>query len=587
MARTVQLPSVQVDNVREDLGDATRGTVLSGNVEPFALADGETLTISVDGGGVQTVTIRDVDFDDVAAATAAELALSVVGQTTGLGAEDDGGALRLTTETWGSGGSVDVTGGTANVGLAFPTGASAGTDFTPVVQPINRNPEPGEIQVLRTAPVEVELHDGDGVAPATAGVQVWVAGVLAYDGGAGGFQAGFSGTATNPDAATLRLVIQRATQFASFETVPVRVAESVSALDSTYSFTTLDETAPTVVSATARSQTVVRVVFSEPILQVDPAGTDDALNPDHYAFTRLAVPAVDVEPVSVAVVDATTVDVTVDVELSFNAPYLVTVVDVEDVWGNIVGPPTNTAEFLSLAQPWPAGRRCELIEWIPQINRTEDATGELAAWIACLQDVFDVLLAQVDRWVDVIDPDVAPERYLDAMLADLGLPFAWVELSEIDKRRLIRVLIDIYRAKGTKQGIVDVVRFLLGLDVTIEIFNGIGWELAAADSPTLDGRTPPSGPGDELSSAAEVAPDPAELGPGELRLLYTFEIHSAIELTPEQRERITDLANFMKPAHTHLLRIVEPSTPVVYDHLELGVSELGKLGAGPGTWRLH
>jgi len=37
----------------------------------------------------------------------------------------------------------------------------------------------------------------------------------------------------------------------------------------------------------------------------------------------------------------------------------------------------------------------------------------------------------------------------------------------------------------------------------------------------------------------------------------------------------------MKPAHTHLARLVEPAIPEVIDHVELGLSELGE------TWELH
>jgi hypothetical protein len=37
----------------------------------------------------------------------------------------------------------------------------------------------------------------------------------------------------------------------------------------------------------------------------------------------------------------------------------------------------------------------------------------------------------------------------------------------------------------------------------------------------------------------------------------------------------------MKPAHTHFLGFVEPVAPVIVDHLELGISELGV------EWTLH
>lgn len=589
MPETVIVPSVQLDLVREDLGNATQGTVAAGSSEPYALSNGQTLTVAVDGGGPQTVTFLAVDFDDISQATAAEVAAILNGGSglTGATADGSGGTLSISTDTYGSGGSIQVTGGTANAVLGFSTSAVPGTDYTAVVQPINRIPEDGEVLVPRDSNVEIELHDSGGTAPATGGVVVYINGVTAYDGGAGGFQAGYSGSTSNPDAATLRIVVNPSADFSSDITVTVRVTESVSSLDTTYSFTTADETAPTVLSAEARDKAVVRLAFDEPVRQIAASNSDDALNPSNYTFTGQSVPYVAVTPVSVATVDASTVDITLDVELGFGVDYLITVQNVADIVGNVITAPNNTASFTALVAEGPLGRRFRYLELLPQVNRTEDQTGELALWAACIQDVIWLLLGEIDRWATILDPDTAPEDFVDAMLADLGNPFQFVDLSLSDKRRLLRVLVDIYKAKGTEQGIIAVVLFLLGLTITITVFNGLGWELAAADSPTLDGQNPPAGPGDELSSTTTEPADAAELGPGERRLLYTFNVVSPIALTAEQRSRIEDIVDLMKPAHTHLGRIIEPDTAEVIDHVELGLSELGQTGGPSGTWQLH
>lgn len=591
MATKVQIPSVQLDLVREDLGDATRATILSANAETFALADGQTLSVDVDNGGAQVVTFYDVNFDDIANATAAEVVDSINAATglTGATAEDDGGKVRITSDTWGTSSEIEVTGGTANAALGFSTTPVTGGDFTPTVELINRIPEGAETGVPRDSLLELEIHDGDGTAPAGATVAVYVDGDLAFS--AGSFQTGFDGPSSatsNPDAATLRIVIDPTTDFDSDVDVDVRVTESGSSLDETYTFHTEDVTSPRLLAAEPQSQLVVRLTFDEAVLQLSAALAFDALNPSNYVFQRLASPTVDVVAESVEVVDSSTVDVVVDIELSYSAPYLVTVSNVIDLVGNVISAPYNSVEFTTLARPWPEGRRWELIEFIPQINRTEDTTGELADWIACLQDVADLLLRQIDDWIDIVDPDLAPADFVDAMLDDMGNPFAFAaELSTIDRRRLLRVLIDIYKEKGTEDGIINVVRFFLGLDVTLEYYNGLGWELAHADSPTLDGQSPPAGPGDELSSEDEEPADAAELGPGERRLLYSFEIHSPVNLTDAERDRIVAIAELMKPAHTHLVRIVEPATePEPIDHLELGLSELGGASA-PGNWTLH
>ena len=52
-------------------------------------------------------------------------------------------------------------------------------------------------------------------------------------------------------------------------------------------------------------------------------------------------------------------------------------------------------------------------------------------------------------------------------------------------------------------------------------------------------------------------------------------------LATEERRRLRTIVDYMKPAHTHFARLVEPLIPEVLDHLELGLSELGE------TWLLH
>lgn len=95
--------------------------VTSGNTELFALANGETLTVKVDGQSTeQTVTFLAVQFADIGNATAAEVASvlsSQLGSPSATGGSP-GGAVTITSD---SGGTIEVTGGTANGALGFPT----------------------------------------------------------------------------------------------------------------------------------------------------------------------------------------------------------------------------------------------------------------------------------------------------------------------------------------------------------------------------------------------------------------------------------------------------------------------------------
>jgi uncharacterized phage protein gp47/JayE len=96
-------------------------TVTAGNAETYALVNGQTLTVRVDGqSAAQTVTFNTGDFVDINNATAAEVAAVISTDLTTPSATGGtaGGAPTITSD---SGGSVRVTGGTANTALGFPT----------------------------------------------------------------------------------------------------------------------------------------------------------------------------------------------------------------------------------------------------------------------------------------------------------------------------------------------------------------------------------------------------------------------------------------------------------------------------------
>lgn len=684
---TFPLPSVQLDDVRIGFGNAVRGSVTSNNTETFALSDGDTLTVAVDGGGAQTLDFNEVDFANIALATAAEIVFVINAQITGAVADAVGGAIRLTTNTYGAGGSIQVTGGTGNTALAFPTSVVSGTNATGV-QLINRIPEPDEPGVPAASDIQIDIFSNYGSAPGTSAVEIYINSTLAYDGAGTGFQVGFDGTnsaVSLADVATLRFVIDPTTDFQYDSEVEVRVVVSAPALDETYSFFVQDLINPVVDSILPVGKKSIRVTFNEEVNQSDASSSDDALNPANYTIVRnppANTPAVRVEVVGVTSIDDFTVELQTDIELTFGIEYLLTVENVEDLSGNVISVISADIPFDAFVPDYPAGRNFVLWEMLPQLNRQEDVVGDLARFIAVLQEVTNVMLCEIDSLSEIIDPDFADAQYLDAMLIDMGNPFDFVELEEIDKRRLIQTLVPIYKLKGTEEGIISTILFLLGLSVTLNVFNtGTSWILgpsdvtqvrlqstnaepfALSDGQTLIVRLDDADPNITVTfltadfatigaaTAAEVAavirrdvsgvsaaevPDGtillqrdergagtaleirggtaaptlgfptgavrgtgtestvvSELGvdsilhPGSgSRLLYSYEIISPIVLTDDQRDKITQIAEYMHPAHCHLLRIVEPGSEVEPDHLELGISQLGGT-SGPGTWIMH
>ena len=111
----------------------TAGTITSGNAETYALVNGQTLLVAVDGGGAQTALFETADFADIANATAAEIATVINTDVTGVTAAGGTGSVVITSDTTGATSSVQVTGGTANTALGFATTVQSGrTIFTEV-----------------------------------------------------------------------------------------------------------------------------------------------------------------------------------------------------------------------------------------------------------------------------------------------------------------------------------------------------------------------------------------------------------------------------------------------------------------------
>ncbi len=200
---------------------------------------------------------------------------------------------------------------------------------------------------------------------------------------------------------------------------------------------------------------------------------------------------------------------------------------------------------------WPEDRQFDIWSMLPKYNRRADSSGDLSHFISCLQEVTDFLLTSIDLFPQIFDLERAPEEFLDLMLQDLGNPFPF-ELDELDKRRLASVLIDLYRQKGTIQGIRIAIRFFLGIEIEdITAYNGERLTLGES----------------------ELGVDWA-VGPSDRFSLYAFEIRVGRKLTVQERERMTTIVRYLQPASAHFTGVLEPVDPPVWDHWELGISEL-------------
>lgn len=402
----------------------------------------------------------------------------------------------------------------------------------------NRNPQPGEVQIPTTEAIQFDMYGGLG------SLDIWVNDVLAVSFGAPGgpYFNGWSLVSTAlPGSIGYRLRLKHADPFTNGQRVHVKL-QSGAQLEF-WSFTTYDTQPPLIHAVVPVDKDTLRVTFSEPVFMGD-VNAGDALNAGSYAIERVSRPAATPVVMHVDYVSPVEVLLTTSFELSFGADYMLVVSGVTDEFGNAFLPPLNVFEFRGFLPPFPAGRRWVLHDFVPRMSLYEDTTGDLVLFLGILQDTSNLLLNSIDRWIEIIDPDTAPESFVDAMLVDLGNPFPF-ELTPGQKRQLAKILVLIYGLKGTAPGIVNLVRFFLGIEVTIETFVGRGWIIGHH----------------QLSTTGTEAPNPAIIGPGQ-HALYCFRVLTDVILTDKQRDYITTIALYMKGAQEHLVGIRD-GTPLI------------------------
>lgn len=437
-------------------------------------------------------------------------------------------------------------------GCAIDAVVTDGSLTTPVL--INRVPEPDETAVSTGAAIVVQVQDAAAVGVDLATVQVTVQGLLAYDGATDTVQPGWAGAGAGAvltaDNCGYIVTLVPTTPLAPLTLYAVGVEAATTggaALSTSYTWMTEDTIAPAVVEAVGIARQRVRVRFDEQVLMT--AGS--ALAVDHYAIALVSgAPAVPLEVVSVERESATAVVLVLDIAQTPRAIYRVTVTGVTDLLGNVVDPSANTGLFSGFAPAVPAGRDISLFKMLPEVNQAEDTTGEHERFLGVMQEVADLVYGLIDEWTQILDYTVAPEPWVDLILADLGNPFAFLNFSLTQKRKLCGLLLEVYRTKGTGPGIVEACNVLLGVTVQIQVY---AWAPFGLDFVHLDTTF--------------------VLGTSTQRDLYTFLVVSPVVLSDDQRRAVRAIASYMKAAHEHF-RIVEPAPVVVVDHWQLGYSTL-------------
>lgn len=243
-------------------------------------------------------------------------------------------------------------------------------------------------------------------------------------------------------------------------------------------------------------------------------------------------------------------------DISIGRKYRLHATGIDDIFSNRCG--DVTLDFVSPLFGSPTNR---LTMWSDGIvaasdrKRDLESDGHLRKLAVVLQDLLNVLWYRVDSVQYLDDPMRCHPDWVDHLLYERGNPFRFPIDSEMLRRRLANALPGFYKKVGVVPGIVDMLKLLLGIEFTIQVYNSADyWRLGFS----------------HLGSETT-------LGPGTAWARNSYEIDSPIDLTDEQRRIVIAVATWADPADLHLVRIVEPSTstPVVPTYWTLGYSALG------------
>lgn len=198
-----------------------------------------------------------------------------------------------------------------------------------------------------------------------------------------------------------------------------------------------------------------------------------AISANNYTIARNNVypeVAVHLTPASVAVADDTDMvfDMLVQWPMTPGAPYEVTVEsDVTDSSGNAIDATYSAEDFSGFQPPIPDGRVVEFP--IPSDAYKVDDTQELRAFVNVIEEVWNLLLTDIDNLSDVWDPDRVDTERLELNLKDQGNPFDWadLDLTEAQRKKLLRILPDLYDYRGTDDGIEAAILTLLEIECTV------------------------------------------------------------------------------------------------------------------------
>lgn len=234
-------------------------------------------------------------------------------------------------------------------------------------------------------------------------------------------------------------------------------------------------------------------LFDFPTTQA--TGTSEGvLDVENYTIERNNVypdVAVELEVLSAAFVEDTLdeVDLTCQWEMTHGAPYTLTVDDdVADTANNAIDGDYISADFDGFEPVWPEERDAEIK--LPQAVWDGDPLEVARALVNMFQETENLKITDVDELWDLLwNVDNVNAATVELMLYDVGNPFGTLNLTAVQKKKLVELLPFIYEQKGLPDGLTDTIFTLLGIPLTIETYNENAWKLGhgllGSDSPPV------------------------------------------------------------------------------------------------------
>jgi phage tail-like protein len=228
------------------------------------------------------------------------------------------------------------------------------------------------------------------------------------------------------------------------------------------------------------------------------------------------------------------VDLILQDDLTPGVQYYFDIVRVTDLAGNEVA---SSHLFDSWVPTYPEDREWNLWETsIPDKNKREDYFKDLEKFVKCLDELATILITDVDKFGSIFDPTTGKPSVIKYLIGHLGNPFSFVNSLPLQQQRdLVQVLVAMYKKKGTKPGIEDMVDFFLNKTVLVVPWTA-GDDVWVLNESELGFNT--------------------NLGPSRRRMLYSFSIYHLDDLSDWEKMVIDEIVAKTKPAHTHFISYV-------------------------------